>query len=246
MTTVAVIAVETTENRKTGPVSVTHVSQASCPRSCPLFDNGCYAEVGPQGFITSRLNDSDVTRPDVIARQEAEAIDSLTGDRPLRLHVVGDCRTPAAARIVAAACERYKQRSNPWKAPRPTPLMRALGHPPAEQDVWTYTHAWRDVERTDWGSVSVLASCETAAQAEEAHARGYAVALIVPQFAQDGAYDLPGTLLRVIPCPWQTRGVTCRECRLCWDSERLHREGLVIGFAAHGSQRNSVLETLSD
>jgi hypothetical protein len=226
MTTVAVIAVETTENRKTGPVSVTHVSQASCPRSCPLFDNGCYAEVGPQGFITSRLNDSDVTRSDVIACQEAEAIDGLTGDRPLRLHVVGDCRTPAAARIVSAACERYTRRGG--------------------QVAWTYTHAWRDVERTDWGSVSVLASCETTAQAEESSARGYAVALIVPQFAQDGAYDLAGTSLRVIPCPYQTRGVQCRDCRLCWDSERLHREGLCVGFAAHGSRKNSVLEVLEE
>jgi hypothetical protein len=34
-------------NRKTGPMPVVTASKKTCPTSCPLQDNGCYAEAGP-------------------------------------------------------------------------------------------------------------------------------------------------------------------------------------------------------
>ncbi len=208
----AAFAVETSTNAKVGAVSATYASQASCP-DCPLREAGCYAERGPLAYLTRRLAASPAASPAAIARAEARAIDGLTGDRPLRLHVVGDCRTQAAAKIVSAACARYS----------------ASGGRPA----WTYTHAWRAVPRPAWGEVSVLASCETPWQAERAMAKGYAAALVVDRYRSESAYDLGG--LRVVPCPYQTRGVTCRECRLCWDDRRLLERRLVIGFEAHGS-----------
>jgi hypothetical protein len=94
--------------------------------------------------------------------------------RPLRLHTVGDCRTDEAARIVAAAAERY---------------MDAGGGP-----VWTYTHAWRLVDRASWGRVSVLASCETPEQVELARARGYATAIVVDEFDRPPLRALPHSL----------------------------------------------------
>jgi hypothetical protein len=218
----AVLAIETTENSKIGATSATYVSQQSCPASCPLRDSGCYAEHGPLGFITRRLNRSRGGTPAQLARLEAQAIDGLTGDRPLRLHVVGDCRTPAAARIVAEAAGRYRARRGSL--------------------VWSYTHAWRTVPRAAWGEVSVLASCESTAQVRQAQRKGYATALVVDRFRRDGVYDLPVTGsklpcagVRVLPCPWQTRRVSCRDCRLCWDDGRLLACGLTIGFEAHGA-----------
>src|SRR5262245_63271856 len=88
-------AVETSTNAKLGPVSATYASQASCPRSCPWFGKGCYAEQGFVGLQTRRLNRSAVRGALRIARAEARVIDALTGDRLLRLHVVGDARTDA-------------------------------------------------------------------------------------------------------------------------------------------------------
>src|SRR5262245_51876429 len=85
----AAVAVETSDNRKLGPVSATYASQASCPRSCPWFGSGCYAETGHVGHTTRRLNRSAVRGPLAVARAEARAIDRLTADRLLRLHVVG-------------------------------------------------------------------------------------------------------------------------------------------------------------
>jgi hypothetical protein len=213
------VAVETTDNRKLGPVSATYASQASCPRSCPWFGAGCYAEAGHVAHTTRRLNRSDVRSPVAVARTEARAIDGLTGDRLLRLHVVGDCRTNAAARVLGDACRRYARRGN---------------RPATGKKVWTYSHSWRTVARSSWGdAVSVLASVETVRDARAAMQAGYAAAVVVVAFEREEAYPVDG--VTVVPCPEQTRGVTCRECGLCRDDERLRSAGIVIGFQAHGT-----------
>jgi hypothetical protein len=223
------LAVETSDNRKLGPVSATYTSQSSCPRSCPWFGAGCYAETGMVGWTTRRLNRSGQRGPLAVARAEARAIDGLTGDRLLRLHVVGDARTNAAARVLGAAARRYTLRGN---------------SPRRGRKVWTYTHAWRTVERSSWGpAVSVLASVETAREARVAMAAGYAAALVVIDFEREGAYEVDG--LKVLPCPEQTRGVTCRDCGLCRDDDRLRSAGLVIGFAAHGTGGPAVRRRLT-
>src|SRR5262249_12483790 len=224
----AAIAVETSTNAKLGPVSATYASQASCPRSCPWYRNGCYAERGQVGFQTRRLNRSRIREAARIAEAEARAIDALTGDRLLRLHVVGDARTDAAARVLSAAAQRYARRGN---APR------------RGRKVWTYTHAWRTVSRASWDdAVSVLASVETVKEAREAMRAGYAAAVVVCAFERQSAYPIDG--VTVLPCPNQTRGVTCRACGLCRDDERLRAAGVVIGFEAPGSGGASIRRTL--
>src|SRR5206468_1103992 len=127
-------AVETSDNAKLGLVSATYASQASCPRSCPFRGHGCYAEGGLVGFQTRRLNRTRSRGPADVARAEARAIDGLTGDRLLRLHVVGDAPTPTAARTLSAALRRYAARG----------MMPRHG-----KKAWTYTHAWRAVARSD-------------------------------------------------------------------------------------------------
>lgn len=215
----AAIAVEKSGNTKLGEISTTHASQATCPRTCPLYGAGCYAEYGYQAMTTWRLNERRWVDPEVIARQEARAIDGLSGERDLRLHVVGDCTTNGGAVEVSRAAERYRQRGG--------------------REVWTYTHAWRDVCRVCWGRVSVLANCESVADVREASRRGYATAMVVPEFESESAYEVAGGV-KVIPCPAQTRGVKCVDCRLCMDDERLHAAGLTIAFEAHSQGKNKV------
>jgi hypothetical protein len=38
------------ENRKTGQIPTAYAARESCPSSCPLLGNGCYAETGNIGF----------------------------------------------------------------------------------------------------------------------------------------------------------------------------------------------------
>jgi hypothetical protein len=215
-------------NRKIGDAATTYAAQVSCPRSCPFFDGGgCYAESGRLGVHTNRLNEAAAAEGvDAIqvALHEALAIAGMEVvlGRPMRLHTVGDCASDLAARIVSRAAEAY---------------MDAGGGP-----VWTYTHAWREVERESWGRVSVLASCETAEDVALARERGYAPSIVVEEFADRRLYSqknadlLQKDELRILPCPAQTRErVTCSSCRLCMDDAGILARGYAIGFELHGT-----------
>jgi hypothetical protein len=213
--------------RGKGRAYATHASQASCDPSCALYRRGCYAERGNQGmFVTAQLNKSAAVRADTIARAEAASIDALPSDTRaslLRLHVVGDCRTASAASIVSAAATRWMVRTG--------------------AAAYTYTHSWREVPRRAWGTISVLASCESIQDVKRAFRRGYATALVVPTHGSGKASVVDG--VRLVPCPAQTRGVTCDTCRLCFDDQALRARHAVIIFAAHGNGKRKVIAALA-
>ncbi len=199
-------------NAKLGRCAATWVSQDSCPLDCPHLKESCYAKAGRAGITTRRLNRAGRFKPATLAREEARQIQAAPGDRPLRVHVVGDSPDDESARIVGAAMAGYTRRSG--------------------QPSWTYTHAWRVVKRSSWGAANVLASCETVEAVKAAHRAGYATALVMSKFASEKTHDVGG--IKVIPCPAQTRGTTCDKCRLCWNAPRLRKAKLTIGFAVHG------------
>jgi len=206
-----VSAVEISDNSKIGKVSATYVSQNSCP-DCPLKNNGCYAEHDFTGFTTRRLNAHGI-EADQLAENEARAIDGLSGYLPLRLHVVGDCSSNERAETVSKSADKYRARHG--------------------QPVWAYSHAWRDVVRAAWGKVSILASCESLADARKAFTRGYAAAVVVTEHKSSHAYKADG--LTVIPCPQQTgKSANCSTCKLCWNADRLYKTNSVIAFETHG------------
>ncbi len=224
----AVYAVEQTANAKLGAVSATYVAQQSCPASCVFLDRGCFAQNGfVGGHLVKPLNRgvaTTMTRVE-IAQQEAEMIDRLSGDRDLRLHVVGDSTTVEGTRLLAAAARRYSSR-----------------HAKA---TWSYTHAWSWLPRRAWGSISVLASCEHAGDIAGARRRGYATALVVPEHTTKRLYR--DGRQKILPCPEQTSGVPCARCRLCLRDDYLREAGITIAFAAHGSvgSRSKALAALA-
>jgi hypothetical protein len=201
-------------NRKTGECAVTYASIASTCPPCTFKDGGgCYAQGGRVAITVRMLDDHGATAIQA-ARAEASLIREnaakAVNGHPLRLHASGDCRTNATARIVSDACAE-------WPGP-----------------VWCYTHAWRTVDRKAWGNVSVLASIESAEDGRKAIARGYAPALVVHEHPQDGrAFKRAGVTW--IPCPEQTRGVQCVDCRLCFNAEALKQRRHGIAFAVHGN-----------
>lgn len=214
------------ENGKTGDVAATYASiAATCSRGCALRDEGCYAQTGRTALTEMRT--SKRVTPEQAAREEGRLIQQAAtlhaaNCRPLRLHVSGDCRTTRAAKILGKACRSW---------------------PGA---VWTYTHAWRNVRREAWGpSVSILASVETLLQAQAVRARGYAPALVVAEHPKDGKAWVAPNGIRFIPCPEQTRGVECVECRLCFDADALRERNAGIAFAAHGGRMNAVKRRLA-
>lgn len=153
-----------------------------------------------------------------LATNEAEAIRTLTGRFPLRLHVVGDCTTDTTAQTVSRAASEHRAKF--------------------DQPVWTYTHAWRKVKRASWSDVSVLASCETIADTKQAMRKGYGAAIVVSEHKDTKAYSVDG--VRLIPCPEQTgRAKNCETCKLCFNADRLRETNSVIAFAAHGATKKA-------
>lgn len=231
---IGIRAVEKSGNRKLGDCSATWVAQQTCPNGengtvrCPFLpepgtgeesESLCYANQSFAGMTTSKLNTTDADAEE-LARREAEGIRRLTGKRPLRLHVVGDCSSATSARVVSKAADEY--------------------HAKAGMPVWTYTHAWQAVARENWGEVSVLASCQTVEETAEAMARGYAASMVVKYHEKDTAYPLGGGITG-IPCPEQTgRAKDCRSCGLCHRADKLLAGKKVILFAAHGRKAEQV------
>lgn len=218
-----VTAVEKSTNRKTGLVSATYAPIQSCPKTCPFLGKGCYAEVDHCGFTTRRINRNlpENTGPLAIAKAEANAISNLNGNKPLRLHVVGDCRTPKAAEVLAHAAFKYNLKE--------------------DQPIWTYTHAWREIPRAKWGNISVIASCETFDDARLAHKRGYAISMVRYE-PFNKRFKWEGFTMQ--PCLEMTVGKQCNQCKLCFNDKLLHNNKTIICFFPHGARKNKVIEYL--
>lgn len=219
--------------RPLGPfVSSTYVSiQRTCQDSCTFKNgNGCFAEAGYTGPLVRALDESAYGMSGVgVAREEARAIDAAFGSGPvprdggkygtvgrdLRLHISGDAFNTESALVLAGAALRWRERGGGV--------------------VWAYTHSWRVIPVEAWGSIQVLASCETPEGVAEARERGYAAALVVRDFrGARRAYSVPELAGKILPCPAETGEITCVQCRLCFDTEGLRKRGLAIGFSAHG------------
>jgi len=217
------IAVDRTQNAKLGLMATTYAAKSTCPDSCPFKDTAaCYGMVGPPSAVWKRLSNGTHTE---VAKDEADVIAKLTGTVPLRLHTMGDCSTNKAAQILAKAAQEYTAKQG--------------------QKVYTYTHTWRRIDRKSWGSISVLASCETVEEAMQAMGRGYPAAMTV--MSHEG---LPkgSKEIRFVSCLKQThKAETCLACGLCLRAESLLRARTAVCFAAHGptTKAKKVLDKLN-
>lgn len=216
------------DNSKVGDVAATYAPiDSTCPTSCPLKGgNGCYAEGGNVGLQVSRLQrELEGLNGDTVAILEGDEISHMATHapkgHPMRVHVSGDSATNFRAMQVARGADV-------WPGP-----------------IWTYTHAWRDVPRSSWGRVSVLASCESIKDVARANVYGYAGALVVAHHPADGrAWVDDATGIKVIPCPQQTRGKRCTDCKLCMKDAWLRDQRACVSFAAHGATHKRVLNVL--
>jgi hypothetical protein len=212
----------------------------TCDDSCTFKARGgerrgCFADDGFTRILSDRLNAAaEWASPEQVVAEEVRLIDAAwrrrvpqdgaRGGRDMRLHVGGDVGSAEGARMLAGAAERWRRRGGGL--------------------VWTYTHSWRTIPRADWGAfVSVLASVERPAELAEARLRGYAAAIVVERFPNGAkAWMVRGT--RVIPCPAETRGTNCADCRLCLGEVDLVAMRAAIAFEVHGAARNVAVRSL--
>ena len=210
---------------------------ATCPESCEFkresdgTPGACFADTGFTRRLIMRL-DKAAKRftSEQVGLIEAKAVsmlfsngvpqDGARGGRDNRLHVGGEVANVRHAQALAAAEEGYR------------------GH--GGGTTWTYTHRWRQIARHHFGSIAVWASVEKPADVKKAVSRGYPVAVTVEKFPNgDKPFMFGGS--KVVPCVYETRGVTCVKCRLCLEPPKPFRTGeRAIGFQLHGGGANRV------
>lgn len=217
------------KNKKLGDIAATYASiSGTCPKTCALRNNGCYAGLGNVGVhvmrydAVARLHKKSSYR---IAREEARLImgairnGNIQG-RPLRLHVSGDARTPDGAKALARAAHAWHD----------------AGGGPA----FGFTHSWKEIARKDFGQISILASVENLTDARKAMRRGYSPAVIVSEFPNGKRAFRVGKNkdIKLIPCPAQTGAAeNCKQCRLCMNDGTLLKQNAGIAFEAHGAAK---------
>jgi len=212
------------ENKKIGNVAATYLPiKQTCPNTCPLKDKGCYAQGGNVNFQVKRLEkmNEGLYSYDIVRKEarEISAFGPKANGKALRLHVSGDVRSPKAAYLLGVAAKKW------------------------DGKVYSYTHSWRNIPRSVWGeSISILASCESIEDAKQALERGYAPSIVVDTHKTDKAYFQDG--IKVIPCPSQTRDVTCEQCKLCMKDNVLKEQNAAIAFAVHGSRKKHALTVI--
>lgn len=173
------------------PVGIT------CPRSCPLLNNGCYAQRGRVAIHAQRA-----------ANQNGE-LRKLAGNTLVRHLVAGDWLRPTKdgrRRIVDRNLLKdviALHTSAPWLTG------------------WGYTHAAEQLHRAGFVPASlpdnlrILASCDSAEEKAEHNSRGWATARVIDQ-PDEFLCPVDAQKRRGVPAEKRT---TCARCRKCFDGE---------------------------
>jgi hypothetical protein len=205
-------AVRVSGNTKTGPITVTSRSIATCPSTCPFLDpvkweaKGCYAA----GRLWHQVN----TNARDIPISQAPRMTSLSRDR-----IVGDITVAEAGNDdidwpYINSISKWAQRNR--------------------SQVFGYTHSdvWQGLAYSAWSSAYpnyvLRVSCHTPEEVLEAVDLGWPT-VISSDTVKHG--DMIGDH-RVVECPENTHGVDCDRCGLCAKPELK----IVILFPLHGTQ----------
>ena len=206
--------VQSSQNRKTGPIPQTYTERASCPASCAHYRTTCYAEDFYTRMAWKRTS-ADISG--LVA-----AINRLPKGQLWRHNVAGDLSgigesvDPVELGQIVAANRHRKGFTYTHK-----PLV---GSPHAAANLAAVRAANAD-------GFTVNASANNLAHADTLAALGgVPVVVVVPSNAPDTLATPTGR--KVVVCPAQRRDdVTCASCRLCSRGDR----SVIVAFRAHGA-----------
>lgn len=207
-------------NAKTGPIPVTMTERASCPDTCPLKKNGCYADNFPLSLHWDRVADTGTGLNDLCAQ-----IAALPEGQLWRHNVAGDLPHASDGRVSTSALNALVA-ANRGKRGFTYTHHRVAGHSfvaSANQYLIHYANAF---------GFTVNASCQTAEEAVHVmKEHSLPTVCILPKGTKEKSQKVDG--VQVVTCPATIRdNVTCATCGLCSQANRK----FVIGFPAHGAQ----------
>ena len=201
-------------NAKTGPIPVTTTSSESCDPSCPFMNSGCYAESGPLALHWRKVTNGErgIDWDAFVAIVDAMPLDTLW-----RHNQAGDLPGIGAS----------------IDADKLTQLVRANNG----KRGFTYTHKSmttdnrQAIREANEGGFTINLSANNLTHADEL--TDLDIGPVVVVMPRDAVNTLTPAGRKVVICPAETRDdITCETCQLC---ARRDRNGIIIGFPAHGS-----------
>lgn len=220
-----VLFVLSSKNSKTGPIPVSITESKSCPTSCPLLKNGCYASAGQLNIHWSRLDKSRKAKHSW--KNFLKQVKDLFPGQLWRHNSAGD---------LAGVGNHIDKRK-----------MMELIDANKGRKGFTYTHKNvlgsskqskhnRDLIRlANERNFVVNLSGNSLSDADSlADLNVGPVVAIVPVDHPKHSFSPAGK--KVLVCPEQTIGLTCDRCMLCAKKDRK----FIVAFRAHGVSKKSV------
>lgn len=221
-------------NRKTGPMPVVTASKQTCPTSCPLQDNGCYAEAGPIAILWRAVTSGSkgISFADLCRR-----IRRLPRGQIWRYGQAGDL--PGEGDEIDG-----DQLSELAAANARRPAIVFTHKPPTLANL-------KHLRAAIGLGLHINLSADSLSEADELASTGLSVVTILSSEygRKDGealqAYRtrrkrLPSHTpagLRIAICPATYLDLTCVECQVCSKSRA---NGTVMGFPAHANRASRV------
>lgn len=208
-------------NRKTGPIPVTMSSARTCPRSCPLYNRGCYAEQHMVAMHWRRLSSGK----GLTWREFCAKVESLPDGQIWRHNEAGDL--PGDDEQIDV------------------PKLRELIYANRGKRGWCYTHKSLAKYAPLFREANALGfviniSTDSLIDADRAAEHGLPVVTVLPVNAPHRGNKTPAGRTIVV-CPAITHEhITCQSCKLCAVG---HRKS-IVAFLAHGDRKGMISERL--
>lgn len=197
-------------NRKTGPIPTTRSPASTCPDSCALKGNGCYAENAPLVWAWTDDADKGCDFDALLMKIRRIPVGNLW-----RHNEAGDLDFETLERLVAANSGR---RGFTYTHHVPTQNPRRLA----------------DLRAANAGGFTINVSADNVLIADRYVALGLPTVVVLSQKAPNVSYTPAGN--KIVACPAEkSEKVTCATCGLCYLSKRDY----VIGFRAHGTRKKT-------
>jgi len=210
-------------NTKTGGIPVTTSPNSTCPQSCPLRGNGCYAEAGPLAWHWRKVSEG---KRGVPWAEFLALISSIQPGSLWRHNQAGDL--PGIGDDIDSH------------------MLAQLVRAQAGKRGWTYTHKpvvgntpqavgnSASVRFANRNGFRVNLSADTLEEADElAEVDCGPVVVVLPSDSPHTVHTPAGR--KVVVCPAQRGDVTCADCGLCAASR-----SVIVGFLAHGRSAKRV------
>lgn len=196
MNTTMVVALSANSKLTNGSIGVAATYRPvgdTCPASCKLLGNGCYAQRGCTNFQQMQSKRKHDTFKEVVEK----------GIGFLRLNVSGDFL--------------YKRRLDKEYLNE----IKELARKNPRMKIWGYTHAFKQLISERIGikipNLFLFASCDTMDEVRYARKRKWKTARVVDSFKN--AVLLPGEA----KCLNQVTGITCVQCKICFTEHKNFR-----------------------